>query len=209
MKRRDFAKYLTAAVPALTSVPTSLLAADSWSLTADLTESCSCAIPCPCNFGLPTDKKCEGSRLIEIVSGQINEIDLAGIKFVATFEMRKWAKIYVDDSMSDAQNEAFEAILPVAFGGFKKLAKKDVTRVPLTIERSANKIRFSVPESAVEIEKFKGLNGASVNISGLPKPSMRDYVQYESLVHKHKSNTSNWSHVKTNGFTSRMIVHGS
>jgi uncharacterized protein YqkB len=208
MKRRDFTKYLTAAVPALTSAPTSLLAADSWSLTADLTESCSCAIPCPCNFGLPTEKKCEGSRLIEIVSGQINEIDLAGIKFVATFEMRKWANIYVDDSMSVDQNKAFEAIFPVAFGGFNKLAKGNVTRVSLTIERSANKVRFSVPASTVEIEKFKGLNGASVNISGLPKPSMRDYVQYESLIHTHKSDLSSWSHAKTNGFTSRMIVHG-
>lgn len=208
MKRRDFNKYLTMlAVPGLASTSSNALAGSKWNLTADITEACSCSIPCPCNFGFPTDKKCEGTRLIQILSGKIEELDLAGIAFIATFEMRKWANIYVDDSLTEKQSKGFDLIFPVAFAGFKKLSKT-IERVPMFYEKTPETISFAVPDSMVEIKKLRGLEGSEINVTGLPSTNYRNYVQYQSVVHTHKSSVSNWSHEKTNGFTSRMIVSG-
>ena len=208
MKRRDFNKYLTMlAVPGIAGTSTNVLAGTKWNLIADITEACSCSIPCPCNFGFPTDKKCEGSRLIQILSGNIGEIDLTGIAFLATFEMRKWAHIYVDKKLNKQQNKGFDEIFPVAFAGFKKLSRK-IERVPMSYEKTAETIKYSVPDSKVEIKKLRGLEGAEINITGLPSTNYRNYVQYQSVVHTHESSSSSWSHEKTNGLTSRMVVSG-
>ncbi len=208
MKRRDFNKYLAMfAVPGTAGLSSNAMAGTKWNLTADITEACSCSIPCPCNFGFPTDQKCEGSRLIQILSGEFDQIDLTGIAFLATFEMRKWAHIYVDDKLNERQNKGFDLIFPVAFAGFKKLSRK-IERVPMSYEKTSETIKYSVPDSTVEIKKLRGLEGAEINITGLPSTNYRNYIQYQSVIHTHKSSSSSWSHKKTNGFTSRMIVSG-
>ena len=95
MNRRDFNKVLSAAaiVPAGLAGSRSAKAADTWSLQANLAECCSCEIPCPCNFGKPTRERCDGNRLIEIVKGDLDGEDLAGLRFLVTFEMGKWSDI--------------------------------------------------------------------------------------------------------------------
>ena len=208
MKRRDFNKYLAMfAVPGTAGLSSNAMAGTKWNLTADITEACSCSIPCPCNFGFPTDQKCEGSRLIQILSGEFNQIDLTGITFLATFEMGKWAHIYVDDKLNERQNKGFDLIFPVAFAGFKKLSRK-IERVPMSYAKTSETIKYSVPDSTVEIKKLRGLEGAEINITGLPSTNYRNYIQYQSVIHTHKSSSSSWRHKETNGFTSRMIVSG-
>jgi len=207
MKRRKFNQLLGAAavVPTILGAQAVAGSASEWSLAADVAESCSCEIPCPCNFGRPTKLRCDGSRLIQITEGSIDGADLAGISFVATFEMREWVKVYVDETLSDAQMEAVEKILPAAFGGFHKLMRS-MERVPLTVERSDTTVRYSVPASTVEIKLLEGMDGKPIKIEGLPSPAFYDYVQYESVTHTHKSADGEFSHTGTNGFTSRMIV---
>ncbi len=204
MQRRSFNLAL-GAVAAAPFITARAAAAPHWSLTADVAESCSCEIPCPCNFGRPTDLKCEGSRLIQITEGSIDGASLAGIGFVATFDMGNWARIYVDEKLGERQRAAFEAVFPLAFAGFHKLMQ---TRqyVPLTVSRSADTVRFEVPESTVEIRMMRGLHDAPIRINGLPSPVFHDYTQYESVVHEHHSEQADFSHRETNGFTSRMIV---
>jgi hypothetical protein len=207
MKRRQFNLGVGAAIaaPAVLNTAAAAAAAPSWSLTADVAESCSCEIPCPCNFGRPTELRCDGSRLIQITEGSVGGADLAGISFIATFEMRKWTRIYVDESLSEAQMQAFDKIFPIAFKGFHKLMRS-MERVPLTVERTAETVRFSVPASTVEIKLLKGIDGKSITIDGLPSPAFFNYKQYESVVHTHKSEDAEFSHSGTNGFTSKMIV---
>ena len=103
MNRRDFHKILGAAAlaPAGLAAAREARAQGAWSLEANLAECCSCAIPCPCNFGLPTKNRCDGNRLIEIVDGHFGDQDIAGLRFLVTFEMGQWTRIYVDDSLSD------------------------------------------------------------------------------------------------------------
>ncbi len=209
MNRREFNTYLGAAAAASTTLGSAaaLAAGAQWALEADVAECCSCEIPCPCNFGRRTDLQCNGNRLIQITQGSIDGADLAGVSFLATFEMGKWVRIYVDEAIDDAHHAAFEKVFPLAFQGFHKLmvAKE---RVPMTVTRTATTVAYTVPDSAVEMKLMTGLGGKPITIDNLPSPAFYNYTQYESVVHRHKSDSAEFSHSGTNGFTSRMIVAG-
>lgn len=208
MKRRDFNLLLAATVaPTILSKTRASAATAGWSLTANVAECCSCEIPCPCNFGRPTDLRCDGNRLIEIREGRVDDADLAGVRFVVTFEMGKWSRIYVDERLDDARMSAFNAIMPLAFKGFLDQSRS-LERVPLTVERTSERIRFSTPESKVEMKPLAGLDGGRITVSGLPSNVFHDYVQYESVTHTHTGHEREWSYTGTNGFTSRMVVSG-
>ena len=68
MKRREFNKAIATSIVILPFF-SKVNANSAWSLEANLAECCSCEIPCPCNFGRATTKRCDGSRLIEIYKG--------------------------------------------------------------------------------------------------------------------------------------------
>ncbi len=209
MKRRDLGKLLgtlALTAPMLTRVR-SALAQGAWSLTANLAECCSCEIPCPCNFGRPTQLRCDGNRLVEIVEGHAGALDLGGVRFVVSFEMGKWTRIYADAAMSALQKSGFEAILPLAFAGFQRGARS-IEHVPISVDRRTSAIRFSTPASEVEMKPLVGLDGGPIKISGLPSNAFFDYVQYESVTHTHRDPDRHWSYSGTNGFTSRMVAQG-
>lgn len=209
MKRRDFNNILgaVAVAPAILGHSRSAEAASTWTLVADVAECCSCEIPCPCNFGRPTKLRCDGNRLIEITSGQMDGAELAGIRFLVTFEMGKWTRIYVDDQLNDAQMETFDKLMPLAFAGFIGGARS-VERVPLDVTRTNEKISISTPASMIEMKPLAGLDGAQIQITGLPSNAFHEYVQYESVVHTHEGTGRDWSYSGTNGFTSKMIASG-
>lgn len=207
MNRREFSKVFSAAAiaPAMLTEADDVAAAPAWSFSANIAECCSCEIPCPCNFGRPTSLRCDGNRLIEIYEGKLNGADLTGIRFVVTFEMGKWTRIYVDDRLGDKQMEAFNSLMPLAFGGFLRQSRS-VERVPMTVVRASELVKFSTPASTVEMKPLAGLNGGPISISGLPSNVFHDYVQYESVKHVHKGPDREWSHTGTNGFVSRMLA---
>jgi hypothetical protein len=178
----------------------------SWRLSATVAESCSCTISCPCNFGgSPNRMPCEGNRMISIDQGRYGEVDLAGVQFLVTFEMGKWSKIYVSDAVTPAQQQAVEALLPLAFAGFHK-GMLSFSKVPITMEVTDARVRFSTPESAVDMEVVRGFNGQAIKILNLPGVAMQNYTQFKSVSHTHASATHNWRHTGTNGFVSKMDV---
>ena len=207
MNRRDFQKMLGAAaiVPAGLAQSYAARAQSAWSLEANLAECCSCEIPCPCNFGLPTKQRCDGNRLIEITDGHYGDDEIAGLRFLVTFEMGKWTRIFVDDALSDSQQATLDKLLPEAFAGFVGLSQT-IERVPLAVTRSSEMITISTPESEVEMTPLAGLDGSRITIDGLPSNTFHDYVQYQSVKHVHNGPDRQWSHTGTNGFTSRMIA---
>ena len=181
-------------------------AAPSWHVTATVAESCSCTVSCPCNFGgNPNRSPCEGNRLIAITSGHYEDVDLAGVAFLVTFTMRDWSKIYVSDKVSGKQMAAVEALLPIAFAGFHR-GMLSFTKAPITMDIAEKRVRFSGPESSVEMEAMAGFGGKPVKILNLPNPAYQDYTQYRSISHTHASDKAKWSHTGTNGFTSTMDV---
>jgi hypothetical protein len=181
-------------------------AAPDWHLTATVAESCSCTVSCPCNFGgEPTKNPCEGNRLISIRSGHYEDVDLGGVAFLVTFTMRSWSKIYVSDKVSDRQMAAVEALLPIAFAGFHR-GMLSFTKAPITMDITEKRVRFSGPESSVDMEVLSGFGGKPVKVLNLPSPAFQDYTQYKSVTHKHASDKTTFSYSGTNGFTSTMDV---
>jgi len=179
-----------------------------WKLTATVAESCSCTVSCPCNFGgEPSRMPCEGNRMISIEHGSYDSVDLAGVQLLVTFSMRNWSKIYVSDKVSDRQIKAVEALLPLAFAGFRK-GMLSFTKAPITMEATESRVKFSGPESSVDMEVMKGFNGKAVKVLNLPSAVFQDYTQYRSVSHTHSSAAHAWSHKGTNGFTSKWEVAG-
>ncbi len=181
-------------------------ASPHWHLTATLAESCSCSVPCPCNFGSdPTRMPCDGNRLIVIKSGHYEDVDLSGVVFLITFAMRGWSKIYVSDRVTTRQMAAVEALLPIAFAGFHR-GKLSLTKVPIAVEITEKRVVFSGPESSVDMQVMSGTDGKPVKILNLPNPAYQDYTQYRSVLHRHESADRRFSYSGTNGFTSTMDV---
>jgi hypothetical protein len=175
----------------------------AWKMSATVAESCSCTVSCPCNFGgEPSRMPCEGNRIISIDSGSYEGVDLAGVQLLVTFNMRNWSKIYISDKVNDRQMKAVEAMLPLAFAGFHK-GMLSFTKAPITMEATETRVKFSGPESSVEMEVLKGFNGRAIRVANLPSPVFQDYTQFKSVSHTHDSATHSWSHKGTNGFTSR------
>ncbi len=180
----------------------------SWHVTATLAESCSCSVSCPCNFGSnPTRMPCDGNRLIQIRSGHYQEVDLGGVVLLITFSLSGWSKIYVSDQVSAPQMAAVEALLPIAFAGFHR-GMLSLTKAPIAMEITEQRVTFSSPESAVDMEVMRGRDGKPVKILNLPDPDYQDYTQYRSVVHRHASAGHQFSYSNTNGFTSTMDVGG-
>jgi hypothetical protein len=177
-------------------------AAPDWQLTATVAESCSCVVACPCNFGgEPSRMPCEGNRVISITSGHYDGVDLKDVALLVTFNMRNWSKIYVSDRVTDRQMAAVEAMLPIAFAGFHK-GMLSFTKAPITMELAGDRVRFSGPESSVEMQVMRGFDGQPVKILNLPNAVFQDYTQYRSVTHRHTSASHTFSHAGSNGFTS-------
>ena len=178
----------------------------NWHITATVAESCSCTVSCPCNFGgNPSGMSCEGNRMISIDKGQYDTVDLAGVQLLVTFNMRNWSKIYVSDKVSDRQMKAVEALLPLAFAGFQK-GMLSFSKAPITMEATESRVRFSGPDSSVDMEVMRGFNGQAIKVLNLPSAVFQDYTQFRSVAHTHTSAAHSWSHKGTNGFTSKWDV---
>ena len=206
LPRRNILRALAAAaaLPLLNRRTTAQTSVPSWHFIATVAESCSCDVPCPCNWGSnPTRMPCDGNRLISMRSGHYGDIDLSSVAFLITFTMRGWSKIYLSDRVSAREMAAVEALLPLAFGPFRQ-GMLSLTKAPLAIEMTEQRVAFSVPESAVEMEVMRGTDRKSVKVLNLPNPAYQDYTQYRSVVLRHESADRRFKYSGTTGFTSTM-----
>jgi len=174
-----------------------------WHISATLLEACSCTVSCPCNFGgKPSHDPCQGNRMITINKGHVGNVDLAGVSFLIAWDLTSWSKIYVSDRVTDAQNTALETtVLPAAWSQFRR-GGVPVTKAPLTMQVTEERVRFSSPESSVDMEVMKGAGQKPIKVLNLPNPYFQDYTQYRSVVHQHTEADHSFSHVGTNGLTS-------
>ena len=81
-----------------------------------------------------------------------------------------------------------------------------MAKAPITMDITESKVKFSGPESSVEMDVMKGFGGKAVKILNLPNAAYQDYTQYKSVSHTHTSADHTWKHSGTNGFTSTMDV---
>jgi hypothetical protein len=89
-----------------------------WRLNLTEIVTCNCAYGCPCQFNaLPTYGDCRASAAYRIDEGHWGDTDMRGVKFAGIFawpgaihEGGGEAQLIVDESASDAQRKAVEAL---------------------------------------------------------------------------------------------------
>ena len=85
-----------------------------WRLTGDLTEACSCSVPCSCNFGAnPSPHSfCYALYSLDIKEGHYGDLKLDGLR-LAGANGPKGAVWYIDDRATKEQTAALRAIATV------------------------------------------------------------------------------------------------
>jgi len=185
--------------------------AQKWSIKADHAESCSCNPACPCYFGSPpTLDHCEAIMLTEIKEGHYGAVRLDGISVVTALRIGNWVEFYVSENATDEQVKAARQLIETVYAmilprGTKVLSTE---RAPVSVDRTATKVKFSVPTSTVEIEMMKGWDGKPIKIQNLPVAWAMDHTQYKSITLRHHSEDKKFSYSGTNGFTSKVDVSG-
>lgn len=181
----------------------------SWSIDAEIVESCCCNAICPCLVGSPsTLGYCVGNRLVKIDRGHFGGVNLDGVQLVLTFRVRKWSKLYVDESATHEQVVAVRNLMEKqrgwTYGNILELK-----RVPLKVERDDTRISYQVPAATTEIELLPGEDGGPIRIQNLPS-RFRNYVQYKSktLVHTAEAEDESFEYSDTNGFCARYSARG-
>jgi hypothetical protein len=187
--------------------------AEDWSLKGDWAESCCCQAACPCVFGsAPTKGHCEGSALFEIEEGHLGDIEVDGLSAVITYRIGEWLRVYVDQNASDEQAEAVATLMSqeTTFGGlFADADLRSVEVADVTVEKSGDTIKFSVPEASVELEAMRGPNGEIVRVENLAIPWFANgYSQYIAKTTTYERGDDAFSYEGTNGATSRVEASG-
>jgi hypothetical protein len=201
---------LAAASTAQSSADEGLHQNRAWSVKADYTDTCSCQPTCPCLFGsAPTLGHCTGITLVEIESGHYGDVRLDGVKVLAVYRGGDWIKFYVTDEADKAQTEAAVKLLPTFEGFFASDNVLEVKNVPISVERSAERMKISTPNTTAEIEIMKGKNGKPIKIEnipspGFPAPPLLDHTQYRSVILKHEAEDKQFEYSGTNAFTARI-----
>ena len=85
--------------------------------------------------------------------------------------------------------------------------------MPVSVEKTETMVKFSSPESAVEIHVVMGANGKPVNlenlpVKGLPFPDASDHIQYKAVHSKHHSEDHQFEWEGRNGFVSSLDLEG-
>jgi hypothetical protein len=82
-----------------------------WAISGDLSEACTCAVPCTCNFGDGPSPRhyCYALFSVDIQKGHYDRIQLDGLR-LAGAHGKKADVWYVDERASPEQAEALKAI---------------------------------------------------------------------------------------------------
>ena len=136
----------------------------TWNLSGELIETCSCNMLCPCWFGqadlmLMDQGWCATSLLLRIREGSYDGVDLAGQNAVVNlhfpgptlFDANGTGRVFLDESASEEQQNALEAILQGASGGGMEVPASLLSkwlptqRVAITVTEDDGKVTAQIP----------------------------------------------------------------
>ena len=199
---------------ACTTVTGSAASNPEWAVKGTWTDACCCKVSCPCLFGSkPTEGFCQGASHLQIEAGNYGDVKLDGLAVVLTHDIGKWAKIYVSDAANPKQVEALAELMPEVFPFLAKGPIKKVETVPVSVERGDKTVKFSVPETTVELALVEGADGQPIKLQNLPAkgtpfPRSHDHTQYKSILMEHKGGDDSFSWSERNGFVSKLDLAG-
>ena len=86
-------------------------APDSWAIEGALSESCTCTVPCTCNFGEGPSPHhyCYSLYSYDIRRGRYGDVTLDGLHFGAT-ELQSGRTIFIDERANERQRKALRVI---------------------------------------------------------------------------------------------------
>src|SRR5712692_2419395 len=143
MRARQAASALlvTAALvaPVLADVAASKTPQPSWRIRGELSEACSCSVPCTCNFGAratpsrsgegPSGYGCWTLYSLAIRKGRYARVKLDGLH-LAGAKGGKGTACYLDDRATPEQAEALKAIAAFMGGRMLKATAKGAPKDP-------------------------------------------------------------------------------
>ena len=108
---RLIATFAAIAAIALIGAGTPKPASEPWEISGTLTEACTCAVPCACNFGEGPSPHhyCYSVFSLDIEKGHYGDVQLAGMHLVVA-HAQKSRVVYLDDQATPAQTAALKAI---------------------------------------------------------------------------------------------------
>jgi hypothetical protein len=150
---------------------------------------------------------CIGNNVIAINRGHYDSVNLDWSKFMMAFSLGKWAKVYVDDKTTDAQQKALLKLLwkiPM-FQNFLAFEKGEVRRAPVEVIATDSSYTYSVPNSYAKINYiFLGGDGP-LSIKGLaPQNPLCNNTMGLSDENYHKGDEYAFDYKMRNGVVSHF-----
>lgn len=97
-------------IPTLISTLSLLHAGNPWHIEGTLSEACTCAVPCPCNFGdAPTHHFCYAVVAMHIDKGSYGDVNLDGLELGGANGAKGFV-FYLDDKANETQAKALRQI---------------------------------------------------------------------------------------------------
>ena len=168
---------------AQTATPTPPAEDYKWKIAGALTEACTCAVPCTCNFGEgPSPHSyCYPFYSYEIRQGNYGDVKLDGLRFGAT-DLKSGRTIFIDERANERQREAL-----------KLIAMQVIVRAPTeNAEARAKEYESSTRYTAIAQDygergnrlKVEGIGEFSADyIMGLDKSAARHGAQQYYVAH--------------------------
>ena len=127
------------------SQPAETVAANSWKITGALSETCTCSVPCSCNFGEgPSPHSfCYPFYSFHIRKGNYNDVALDGLHFGAA-DLRSGRYIFIDERADARQREALQRISARVI---EHASVEDTEKVAKEI---AGKVRYAAIEQSYD-----------------------------------------------------------
>lgn len=155
----------------------------AWSMKARLTESCSCAMVCPCTLGpaSPDQGWCSVLIGVHVIEGRSDDVDLSGAKLALGLELPgdffggiDKGKVYFDEAVSDKQRSELDGIFHGEKGGlwegmresFKEWLPSAVTSVEIEDGDSPKVTIKGVGQ--IVLEPIKGEDGTQATLQNAP-----------------------------------------
>src|SRR5690348_1451458 len=115
---RTFNRLTVAALAAVLSSPIIAQAAEAavdrtpWRISGQLTEACTCSVPCTCNFGQGPSPShtCWALFSLDIQKGRYGRVDLKGLRLGGAVGAKGLVG-YVDERATPQQAQALQAIM--------------------------------------------------------------------------------------------------
>lgn len=199
------------AVLAFAAVPGSTRAGTPFSFHAQLVETCSCDLFCPCfTAGKPTHHDCDAQVGFMVKTGNVGDVKLDGMKVHYAGVLGKETYLTFEPNATDAQITAFKQILRQIYGDYWP-APADVVKAPIDIKIAGDTASVKTKDAEVVLKKFQGENAAQPAVVQNVKyftAKNKGFVLYPAEKHNYTGHGKNFQYTNNNGFLIEIEASG-